>query len=546
MSLSAQSPSARRAAPVEAATGEPALLAPLHWPVFRRLFLAAIASNVGTWMHDVGAAWMMTTLSASPAVVALVPAATALPMVALALPAGVLADVVDRRRLLLATQAWMLGASALLGVLTLRGLVGAPLLVAVTLALGIGTALTGPAWQAIVPELVARRELPAALALNGVAINAARAAGPAIGGYLVARQGPAAAFLLNAVSFLGVIAVLATWDRPARRASLPAETLLGGLAAGARYARHATALRAVLVRAAAFTVGASALWALLPTLVRRSLSGGAPDYGLLLGCVGAGAVTGALALPRLRRFTTPGTQVTAAGILMSAALGAIAFVRQPVLLASLMVAAGTAWLLALTALHAAGQAALAPWIRGRGIAVMLLATYAGLAGGSLLWGAVAASAGVQAGFALAGAALLVMTAATSRLCLPAGHGHDQAPSCRWPADRLAGDPTRADGSVLVTVEYHVDPGSAAAFTDAMAEVRTFRLRDGAMKWDLFSDPSRPGRYLESFLVVSWTEHLRQHARLTQSDRAVEARARRFHTGAQPPVVSHYIARDLPR
>jgi len=440
----------------------------------------------------------------------------------------------------------MMAASALLGALTLSRLIDAPRLVAATLALGIGTALTGPAWQALVPELVERREIPAALALNGLAINAARAVGPAIAGFLVARQGPAAAFLLNALSFLGVLLVLQNWDRPARRSTLPAESLLGALAAGARYARHATALRAVLARAGAFTWCASAVWALLPTLVRRTLSGGALDYGLLLACLGAGAVLAALVLPRLRAATTPDVQVTAAGALMAAALGAIAFARQPVLLAAILVAAGASWLVALTALHTAAQAVLAPWVRGRGLALLLLVTYAGLAGGSLLWGAVAARAGLEAGFVSAAAILIVAVAATSGRCLPSAREHEPAPPCRWPAGGLADDPARAAGTVLVTVEYRIDPAAADSFASAMTAVRLFRLRDGAFRWDLLADPSQPGRYLESFLVESWTEHLRQHARLTEADRATEERARRFHSGPQPPIVTHYVARDLPR
>jgi MFS family permease len=545
--MTSNPPAALRAS-VPAASGpsESTLGAPLRWPLFRGLFLATIASNLGTWMHEVAAAWMMTALSPSPAVVALVPAAAALPIVVLALPAGALADVVDRRRLLIATQAWMMAASALLGALTLLGLVQAPLLLAATLALGVGTALTGPAWQAVVPEMVERREIPAALALNGLAINAARTVGPAIGGLIVARQGPAAAFLLNAASFVGVLLVLHGWERPARRSTMPAETFFGALAAGARYARHASALRAVLARAGAFTLCAGAVWALLPTLVRRTLAGSALDYGLLLACLGAGAVLAALALPRLRSVTTPDVQVTVAGVLMAAVLGAMAFVRQPLVLAALMAAAGASWLVSLTALHAAAQAVLPPWVRGRGLAVLLLVTYAGLSGGSLLWGAVAARAGVEAGFGLAGAVLLAAVAVTSGRRLPSGAGHDPAPPCRWPVGGIADDPARAAGTVLVTVEYRIDPACAAPFASAMAAVRSFRLRDGAIRWDLLSDPSQPGRYLESFLVESWTEHLRQHARLTESDRATEERARRFHSGPHPPIVTHYVARDLPR
>jgi MFS family permease len=512
------------------------LRAPLRWPVFRLLLVASFASNLGTWMHDVGAAWMMTTLTASPLVVALVPAAAAFPVVLLALPAGALADVLDRRRLLIAAQAWMVAASLLLGLATLADLVTAPVLVAATLALGIGTALTGPAWQAILPELVGRGEVPSALTLNGLSINVARAIGPALGGVLVATTGPAAAFLLNAVSFVGVLAVLLRWERPARRGPLPAESLLGALSAG---------LRAVLARAVAFTFSASALWALLPTLVRRSPGGDALDYGLLLAWLGAGAVAGALALPRLRAALPPGVQVTASSLLMAAVLAALAFLRDTAPVDGAMLAAGIAWIVALTALHAAAQAALAPWVRGRGLAVLLLVTFTGLSSGSVAWGFIAGRAGLGTAFALAAGCLAFSVALTTGTRLPDDSGREPSPPRLWPAGGIADDPVSEGGTVLVTVEYQIDPEAADEFAAAMREVRTFRMRDGAIRWDLLADASRPGRYVESFLVDSWTEHLRQHERLTEDDRATEAQARRFHIGSQPPVISHFVARDVP-
>src|SRR6266571_7152464 len=291
------------AAGARTAAGLPANSAwlPLRQPVFRALWLAALASNVGTWMQDVGGTWLMTSLTTSPILIALVQAATTLPVFLLALVAGALADVVDRRRLLIVTQSWMLLASAALGTLTVLGLAKAWVLLLFTFLVGMGNALNAPAWQAIIPELVGRRDLPAALALNGIAINLARAVGPALGGFVVAAAGPGAAFLLNAVSFLGVVLVLFRWRRAPRQSLLPVETLLGALLAGLRYARHAPDLHAVLVRSSAFIVCGIGLFALLPVLVRFELGCGPTGYGLVLGCFGAGAVAGALLLPRLRR-----------------------------------------------------------------------------------------------------------------------------------------------------------------------------------------------------------------------------------------------------
>src|SRR3989442_11740045 len=376
-------------APVtERAEGHPAASpwAPLRQPLFRALWIASLASNVGTWMQDVGATWLMTSLTSSPILIALVQAATTLPIFLLALVAGALADVVDRRRLLLVTQSWMVLASGALGVLTLLGLTSAGLLLAFTFLLGLGAALNAPAWQAIIPELVGRRELPAALALNGNAINMARALGPASGGFLVAAAGTGATFLLNAASFLGVIVVLHRWQRPPRQSLLPAENIMGALFAGLRYVRHAPDLHSVLARSSAFIVFGCALPALLPVIVAFALKGGPVDYGLVLTFFGTGAVLGAVVLPRLRHALSTDGLVNAASLLFGIVLALLAFVPNIALLCVGTGLAGIAWILLLTSFHTSAQAALAPWVRGRGLAVYLLVLYGGMAGGSALWG----------------------------------------------------------------------------------------------------------------------------------------------------------------
>ncbi len=517
----------------------------LREPVFRALWTANIFSNVGSWMQDVGASWLMTSLSASPLMIALVQAATTLPIFALALPAGALADVIDRRRLLIVTQTWMLLSAGTLGLLTALGLTGPWTLLALTFALGMGTALNAPAWQAIVPELVPRSEIQPALALNGIGINLARTVGPALGGLVIAAAGPGAVFLLNSVSFVGVIFVLRRWRRPSQSSTLPAERIFGAMQAGIRYVRHAPDMRAVLVRAAAFIFFGSALWALLPGVVRFGLKQGPEGYGLVLGCLGAGAVAGAAFLGRARRAFGVNALVAGSILVFAAVLLLMAWVPSFAAICVVMFLAGGAWLTLLTSFNASAQAILPHWVRGRALAVYLLTFFGGMAAGSALWGTVATHAGPRAALTAAGLGLVAGLALTARHRLATGEGLDLAPSRHWPAP-FAYDAGEGDrGPVLVTVEYQIDAARSAEFADAMRAVRRIRLRDGAVRWDLFQDASAPGRHVETFLVESWMEHLRQHERLTVSDRDVEQRARSFHTGAQPPVVTHYIARDLP-
>ena len=298
---------------------------PLRRALFRALWIAAVASNVGTWIQDVSATWLMTSLASSPLMVALVQTASTLPIFLLALPAGALADIVDRRRLLLVTQSWMLLAAAALGVLTIAGATTPWGLLVLTFILGLGAAMNAPAWQAIIPELVPHVELPAAVALNSVGFNLARAVGPALGGLVVGAIGSGAAFLLNAASFLCVVGVLYGWRRAPRTSVLPAERVLGAIRAGVRYVRYAPALRAVFVRVAAVVVSASALWALLPVIARRELGLSSAGYGLLLGCFGAGAVAGATLLPAARRSLGVGRMIVTATVVLAVVLAWLAF-----------------------------------------------------------------------------------------------------------------------------------------------------------------------------------------------------------------------------
>jgi MFS family permease len=537
---------ARQAIETAASPPPPSPWRPLAQRVFRWLWIAQTASNVGTWFQSVGASWMMATLTPSPIVVALVQAASSLPMFLLSLPAGAIADVVDRRRLLIVTQIWMAVAAAGLGLAALAHLASPGVLLFFTFLLGLGAALNGPAWQAIVPELVEREDLPAAVSLGSLSFNIARAAGPALAGIVVAASGPAATFLLNAVSFVGVVAVLIWWKRQGEETVLPAERVLGAMRSGLRYVRHAPELIAVIARGTVFILCGSSLWALLPLIAKSELQRGPAGYGLLLGAMGIGAVGGAIALPRWQRNNSTDLVVAVATIVFAGATVSLAYVRDFWLLMATMILAGGAWLSLLSSLNVAVQTVVPSWVRARALSVYMLVFYGGLTFGSALWGGVAARLGVPMALLLSAAGMIAGLAATYRFHLLSGEGLDLAPSRQNPAPIIhhGFEPDR--GPVLVTVQYQVDPARTADFATAMQEVRRIRLRDGAFDWGLFADAEAPHRYVEVFLVKSWLEHLRQHERQTVSDQDVLQQARAFHVGGEPPVVHHLIAERMTR
>ena len=522
-------------------TNQPSAWSPLRRSVFRGLWIASLASNVGTWMQNVAAAWLMTELSASALMIALVQAATNLPVFVLAVPSGALADIVDRRRLLLVAQGWMLLVAAALAAATYAGLTTPWLLLTMTFLLGLGSALNAPAWQAMTPELVPRQEVPAAVALSGVSMNAARAVGPAVGGLVVAAAGPAAAFLLNAFSFLGVLFVLVRWRRPREESALPAERLLGAMRAGVSYVRHSPALRAVLVRAAAYVVGASSLLALLPVLVKQDTGLGPAHYGILLACFGAGAVLGVLLLPALTPWLDADRTLTASTLVLAAATLGVAWLPYFALRCAFLVPAGAAWLAALTRLNAAAQASAPRWVRARALAVYLLVFFGGMAAGSMLWGFVAARAGVAVALTASAAWLLVGLPTGLRFRLPRGEGTDLEPSRHWPEMATMPGIERDRGPVLVTVEYRIDLARTGEFMAAVQRLGQSRLRDGALWWEVFQDAADPARLVEAFLVESLVEHLRQHERVTKADRVAQEQVRAFHRADEPPTVSHLVA-----
>jgi MFS family permease len=542
---------------VSAAAQGPAAAAPSAWTplrraLFRSIWIASLASNVGTWMQNVGAAWLMTSLAPTPLFVSLVQAASNLPFFLLALPAGALADVFDRRRIVLAAQLWLFASAAALGALALAGAVDPAALLWLTFAIGAGSAVTAPAFAAIVPELVSHDEIAPAVSLNGISMNLARAVGPALGGLVVGASGAGATFLLNAASFLAVFAALKRWKRPPREGPLPPEDLLGAMRAGLRYVRHSAMLRTVIARTGAFVLPASVLWALLPLYAKAELGLGAAGYGLLLGCFGVGAVLAGVLLPAARGKLGVERLATGAALafaIASAGLGAIPDLAPPAAVIAAACAAlflaGGAWLSLLSTLSAAAQVAVPSWVRARASAAYLLVLFGALAAGSALFGALASGFGVPHSFEIAAVAIAVGRVATGRRRLEDGDGPDLTPAPRWPDPELVAAVEAQRGPVLVTVEYEIDPADAEPFARAMRALREIRLRDGALRWGLWADAAQPGRHLESFVVESWVEHLRQHERATAADRALQALAIAYHRGAGPPRVTHFVHERMP-
>ena len=513
---------------------------PLRQSLFRALWVAAVVSNVGTWMQNVGAAWLMTSLTSSPTMVALVQAATSLPVVLVALPAGALADIVDRRALLLVTQGWMLFAATLLGILTIVGATTTWILLTLTFALGLGAALNAPAWQAIIPEVVDRSQLRPAVTLNGVGYNIARAIGPALGGLIVAAAGAGAAFVLNALSFLGVMAILYRWRRPAGGTQLPAEDVRGAIRAGLRYVRFAPGLRAVLIRTGVFILGGSALWALLPLVAREELGLDATGYGVLLGCLGAGAVIGAALLPKMQQRLSTDRLLLVATLLFASATAAPAYAGSFIVVCVAMLLGGVAWMASMSTFNVGAQVTVPAWVRARALALYGLMFQGGTAFGSALWGVVAERTSVPHALLYASVTLIVGLGAMIPYRLKLDEEIDLAPALHWPEPKAVKPPAPDAGPVLVTIEYLIDPALAREFIAAMQGLKELRRRDGAYRWGLFSDPANPRRFLETFVVETWAEHMRQHERVTMADKEIEDMARRFHTGKNPPVVSHLV------
>jgi predicted MFS family arabinose efflux permease len=513
--------------------------APLRQPVFAILWAATVLGNTGSFMRDVASSWLVTDLSASPTAVAMIQAAGTLPIFLLAIPAGVLSDILDRRKFLIAIQLLLASVSITLMVLSSSGLLTVSLLIGLTFVGGIGAALMGPTWQAIVPELVPRSDVKNAVALNSLGINIARSIGPAVGGVLLAAFGAALTYSVDVISYLFVIGALLWWPRPKKTEDALDERFFGAFRAGLRYTKASKPLHIVLMRAAIFFVFASAVWALLPLVARNLLGGDAGFYGILLGAVGAGAIIGALVMPRLReRFDSDGLLLGAA-VITAAVMAILSFAPPQWLAIVVLLFLGAAWITALTTFNGTAQAILPNWVRGRALAVYLTVFNGAMTVGSLIWGVVAQEIGIPATLLVGAAGLLVVAFILHRIKLPTGEA-DLVASNHWP-EPLVAEPVENDrGPVLILIEYRVAKHDRTAFLHALDRLSEERRRDGAYGWGVTEDSADPEKLVEWFMVESWAEHLRQHKRVSNADADIQKETAKYHIGPEKPVVRHFL------
>jgi MFS family permease len=522
------------------ALSEPSALAPLRRPGFRAAWTALAGSQLVIWMNTVGAVTVIASLSDSPTLIALVQTANSVPAVVLALLMGSLADIVNRRHFAIASQCWMLVSVAVLAALTLSDAITPALALALTFALGAGMATTFVIYQALTQDFVPRAELLSAVALNGVAINLARAVGPALAGLIIAALSVGALFAVEAGLLVLIVSLVTLRVRPPGPARASGERLAPAVRAGIRFVRFSPPVRTVLLRGAAFSVSASALWALLPVVALGRLDLSESSFGLLMACVGTGAVLGATMLPRIRRRFAFDRMISLASVGLAAGLIALAYVPWAELVAVTLLLTGACWLVVLSSLNTSAQRVAPGWVRARTLAAFQLVMQGGLAIGSVTWGLVTGAADVETALTLAAAGVIAGVALARRWPLAASERSDLTPAGVWSDPAVDIEPRPDDGPVLITIEYEVDPADAERFVPAMEELGRIRRRDGAFRWNLYADLDRPGAYLETFVIDSWSEHLRQHDRLTVADLEVTKLTDSFHRGEGPPQVRHML------
>lgn len=517
---------------------------PLRNPLFRAIWLGSIVSNIGTTMNDTAAVWTMTVLTNSPTMVSLMQAMSSLPLFLFALPAGALADMVNRRKLILFAQAGALLTALGMTALAWFGMLNQSLLLLATFQLGLASTFTTPAWQALVPEIVGRQQLAPAIALSGIGYNIARSLGPIAGGLLLASLGPAPVFALNALSFVAVIVVMGRGNYVATSRSAQREQMLGAMAAAIRYVSHASAMRSVLIRGGVHIFAAVAPVVLLP-IIARSRHWQASDFGILMGCYGVGAILNAIfILPRLRARFSFDQILLGASLSSALATAVVGIVPGRAAMGIVLVFAGAAWLTGMNTISVASQSAFPNWVRARSSAIYLVVMQGCAAIGAIVWGQLTSHFNAPVALGIAAVGLLV-SGILSRL-LPISHvaNLDLTPSNHWHGHTLADEPAADDGPILVTIEYHIDPAEAVAFRAAMHHLRETRLRDGAFRCSVFVDLEDATLYRETFLVGSWAEHLRQHDRATVEDQRIEQAVMAFHRGPEPPVVRHFLMTNL--
>jgi len=516
---------------------------PFHSPVFRNVWIGSLISNFGSLIQSVGAAWLMTSIASSADMVALVQTAVALPILLWSLMAGALADGHDRRKIMLAAQVFMLCVSLGLALCTWAGWMSPWLLLLFTFLIGCGAAFNAPAWQASVGDMVPRSQLAHAVALNSMGFNIARSLGPAIGGFIVAAAGAAAAFVVNALSYLGLLVVLLRWKSPPPHNLLPREPLGVAIGAGIRYVAMSPNIRNVLGRSFLFGVGASSLLALLPIVVKVRMAGGPTTFGLLLGAFGVGAVGGALGSARLRRSLTTEAIVRVATMTLAAAIALVALGNHVAAALPVLVIAGAAWVLALSTFNVAVQMSAPRWVVARSLSLYQMSTFAGIALGSWLWGLVTHVEDVRVALLMAGAALFLSALLGLRRPLAETAALNLEPLQRWSIPETEVPVEPRTGPVVITIQFVIPEENVIEFLRAMDERRRIRRRDGANDWKLLRDLSNPEIWVERYSTPTWLDYVRLNSRLTHEDAVIPEKLRALHRGPDRPAVRRMIERQ---
>ena len=527
-----------------AETGQRAsVFAPFRHDAFRILWVATLASNLGGLVQSVGAGWMMTTLTDSHNMVALVQASTTLPIMIFSLAAGALADSFDRRVIMLISQIGLALVSLVLAALGFMGLLSPWLLLTFTFLIGCGTALFNPSWQASMGDIVPRQDLPGAVTLNAMSFNMMRSVGPAVGGLIVATAGAAAAFTVNAVSYLPLIWALARWKPQRSASSLPRERFGSAMWAGIRYMSMSPNLTTVLFRGFLFGFSAVCIVALLPSVAEDYVGGGALVYGTLLGSFGLGAIGGAALNARVRARFRNEVIVRAASIVFAVSCIGLAASRDPLLSHLVLLPAGACWVLSVSLFNVSVQLSSPRWVVGRALSLYQTATFGGMAAGSWCWGTIADASGPDWSLAFAGLVLLLCALVGLRLPLPQFGSHDLNPLNTFNEPVLRLDLNPRSGPIMVMLDYQIDQADIPLFLALMVDRRRIRRRDGARQWVLLRDLERPDVWIESYHVPTWVDYVRHNLRRTKADAENIQALRAIHRGDSPPQVHRMIERQ---
>ncbi|XUY26773.1 MFS transporter [Agrobacterium sp. rho-8.1] len=518
-------------------------LTPLKHQTYRTIWFASIASNFGGLIQAVGAAWMMTALSSSENMIALVQASTSLPIMLFSLVSGALADSLDRRRIMISAQFLMLTASVMLTVFAWFGWLSPWLLLFFTFMIGCGTALNNPSWQASVGEMVPREDLPAAVTLNSVGFNITRSVGPAIGGVIVAIAGAAAAFLVNTFSYFTLIYALIKWQPPKNTSTLPREHLLAAISAGMRYVAMSPNIGKVLVRGFLFGLSASAILALMPLVARDLVQGGPLTYGIMLGAFGVGAIGGALISARLRETLSSEWIVRVAFLGFAFSAGVTAISTNAILTALVLTVSGASWVLALSLFNTIVQLSTPRWVVGRALSLYQTLTFGGIAVGSWLWGSLAEDYGLTYSLLCSCVLMLLGVLVGFKLTMPAFASLNLDPLNRFVEPNLRLDIKPRSGPIAILVDYEIDDSDLPEFMAIMVERRRIRLRDGAQNWTLMRDLENPDIWTEIYHVPTWVEYVRHNHRRTQADAESWDSILKLHRGATRPRVHRMIERQ---